>query len=75
ATVFGESYMNTTRWDYWNADGSAKPGTAEAKAAFEAAVAVSHDHPGANHLYIHLMEMSNQPELAMPAAQKLEATV
>ena len=75
ATVFGESYMNTTRWDYWNADGSAKPGTAEAKAAFEAAVAVSHDHPGANHLYIHLMEMSNEPELAMPAAQKLEATV
>ena len=39
ATVFGESYMNTTRWDYWNADGSAKPGTAEAKAAFEAAFA------------------------------------
>ncbi len=75
ATIFGESYMNTTRWDYWNEDGSAKPGTAEAKAAFEAAFAVEHDHPGANHLYIHLMEMSAEPELAMPAAQKLEATV
>ncbi|MCG8414399.1 MAG: hypothetical protein MI746_09300 [Pseudomonadales bacterium] len=75
ASVFGESYMNTTRWDYWNADGSAKPGTAEAKAAFEAAMAVEHDHPGANHLYIHLMEMSDQPELAMPSAQKLEASV
>ncbi len=75
ATVFGESYMNTTRWDYWNADGSAKPGTAEAKAAFEAAMALQHDHPGANHLYIHLMEMSDEPELAMPAAQKLESTV
>ncbi len=75
ATIFGESYMNTTRWDYWNADGSAKPGTAEAKAAFEAAFALEHDHPGANHLYIHLMEMSAEPELAMPSAQKLEATV
>lgn len=75
ATIFGESYMNTTRWDYWNEDGSAKPGTAEAKAAFEAAFAIEHDHPGANHLYIHLMEMSSEPELAMPAAQKLEATV
>ena len=75
ATVFGEAYMNTTRWDYWNADGSAKPGTAEAKAAFETAMTLQHDHPGANHLYIHLMEMSDQPELAMPSAQKLEATV
>lgn len=75
ATIFGESYMNTTRWDYWEADGTAKPGTSEAQAAFESAMRSEHDHPGANHLYIHLMEASSQPELAMPAAQKLEATV
>jgi len=75
ATVFAESYMNTTRWDYWDIDGSPRGGTAEAKAALETAMALEHDHPGANHLYIHLMEMSAQPELAMPAAQKLEATV
>jgi tetratricopeptide (TPR) repeat protein len=75
ATVFGEAYMNTTRWDYWEADGSAKPGTAEGKAALEAAMTLEHDHPGANHLYIHLMEASDQPELAMPAAQKLEGTL
>ncbi|MDX1491950.1 MAG: hypothetical protein R3332_11740 [Pseudohongiellaceae bacterium] len=75
ATMFAEGYMNTTRWDYWNADGSPKPGTAEAQAALEAAMRVEHDHPGANHLYIHLMEASSQPELAMAAAQKLESTV
>ncbi len=75
ATIFGEAYMNTTRWDYWNLDGSPKPGTAEGKAALEAAMALEHDHPGANHLYIHLMEGSSEPELAMPAAQKLENTV
>ena len=75
ATVFAESYMNTSRWDYWNADGSPRGGTAEAKAALETAMALEHDHPGANHLYIHLMEMSAQPELAMPSAQKLEAIV
>jgi tetratricopeptide (TPR) repeat protein len=75
ATVFGEAYMNTTRWDYWDADGSAKPGTLEGKNALEAAMALEHDHPGANHLYIHLMEGSDQPELAMPAAQKLEGTL
>ena len=38
ATIFGESYMNTTRWDYWEADGAAKPGTAEAQTAFESAM-------------------------------------
>ena len=75
ASIFAESYMNTTRWDYWELDGTAKPGTAEAKAALEAAMAAEHDHPGANHLYIHLMEASSEPELAMPAAQKLESTV
>lgn len=75
ATAFAESFMNTTRWDYWNLDGSPKAGTAEAKAALEAAMTLEHDHPGANHLYIHLMEGSAEPELAMAAAQKLESTV
>ena len=75
AAIFGESYMNTTRWDYWDEDGAAKPGTAEAQAAFESAMRSEPNHPGSNHLYIHLMEASAQPELAMPAAQKLEATV
>lgn len=75
ATVFAEAYMNTTRWDYWDENGEPKEGTAEAKAALEAAMASEHDHPGANHLYIHLMEASNEPELAMAAAQKLESTV
>ena len=74
-TIFAEAYMNTTRWDYWEADGRAKPGTAEAQEALETAMRLEHDHPGANHLYIHLMEGSSQPELAMPAAQKLEGIV
>ena len=75
ASMFGEAYMNTTSWDYWEPDGSPRRGTAEARAAFEAAMAVEHDHPGANHLYIHLMEASGEPELAMPSAQKLEGIV
>ena len=75
ASMFGEAYMNTTSWDYWEPDGSPRSGTAEARAAFEAAMAVEHDHPGANHLYIHLMEASSEPELALPSAQKLEGTV
>ncbi len=73
--MFAAAYMNTTRWDYWQADGTARPGTAEARAALEAAMAARPDHPGANHLYIHLMEASREPELALPSAQKLENLV
>lgn len=75
ASMFAAGYMNTTRWDYWEKDGTARNGTEEAQLALEAAMRAEHDHPGANHLYIHLMEASSQPELAMPAAQKLESTV
>ncbi len=75
ASMFGEAYRNTTSWDYWEPDGSRMDGTAEARAAFEAAMAVEDHHPGANHLYIHLMEASSEPELAMPSAQKLEGIV
>src|SRR5690606_16767271 len=75
ATLFAEAFMNTTRWDYWDVDGNPRPGTAEAQQALETAMRLDHDHPGANHLYIHLMEASSQPELAMAAAQKLESTV
>ncbi len=31
------------------------------------------DHPGANHLYIHLLESSNTPERALDAADRLAA--
>jgi len=31
------------------------------------------DHPGANHLYLHLLESSNMPEQALPAADRLAA--
>ena len=73
--MFAAAYMNTRRWDYWQADGTARPGTADARAALESAMAARPDHPGANHLYIHLMEASRQPELALPSAQRLENLV
>ena len=75
ATMFAAAYMCMGRWDYWLADGSPKPGTADAMAALEHAMVVEPYHPGANHLYIHLMEASLQPEKALAAAHKLESTV
>ncbi len=75
ASMFAAAYMSMGRWNYWLADGTPRPGTAIAAAALEHAMAVEPYHPGANHLYIHLMEASMQPEKALAAAHKLETSV
>jgi tetratricopeptide (TPR) repeat protein len=63
--------MNTMPWDYWTKDGSAKPQTTLAKEILEDAMKKFPQHPGAHHLYIHLVEASH-PELALGSAKFLE---
>ena len=75
--VFVEAGMNRTPWLLWDlparmpADGAS---TEEARAALEGAFADTPgawDHPGLLHLYIHLMEMSPWPELALSHGDRL----
>ncbi len=73
ATIYAATYMFISRWDYWHRDGSPKPGTTAATDALEHAIRVSPYHPGANHMYIHMMESSMEPELALASAHRLEA--
>jgi tetratricopeptide (TPR) repeat protein len=73
-SLLGDAYMITRPGRfYWDEDGGPIRGTAEAKAALEAVMAIRPDHPGANHLYIHLLESSNMPDEALPAADRLAA--
>lgn len=72
ATMFASAHMFISRWDYWNRDGSPKPGTAAATDALEHAIRVSPYHPGANHMYIHMMESSMEPGRALVSAHRLE---
>ncbi len=73
-TLLGDAYMITRPGRYyWDEDGNALPGTAEASAALERVMELRPDHPGANHLYIHLYEASNTPEQALGAADRLAA--
>jgi tetratricopeptide (TPR) repeat protein len=75
-TLYADAVMNTMPWDYWSReDGKPRPGIPEAIAAIEAAIKVSPDHPGANHIYIHAVEASPNPDLAVPAADKLGSLV
>lgn len=70
-TLFADAYMVTTPWDYWEPDGQPKPSTEEVARALENIMALHPGHPGANHLYIHLIEAGPTPERALPQADRL----
>jgi tetratricopeptide (TPR) repeat protein len=72
ATIFAEATMDLSPWSYWNADGSPRPGTADALAALERVLKRNPDHPGACHYYIHLVE-AIYPERAVACAERLAA--
>jgi hypothetical protein len=64
------AFMETRPWDYWDQDGTPRPGTLEALAAIERTLAQHPQHAGAIHYYIHLVEAA-RPELAVAAADRL----
>lgn len=66
--------MTASPWRYWDADG--RPLTAavgDAVAKLEESMAHQPDHPGTNHLYIHIIESSPWPERPLPQADRLES--
>lgn len=80
ATLYADALMNLTPWQLWDlrtgepAEGARTP---QARAALERALATEagRGHPGVVHLYIHLMEMSPTPEVALPVADRLRGLV
>jgi tetratricopeptide (TPR) repeat protein len=70
ATLYVESMMDLRPWNYWMPDGTPYEGTAEIVALTESIIRRNPKHPGALHLYIHLME-ANAPEKAERAADTL----
>lgn len=71
ATLYAESIMNLNPWRLWDRDGTPWEGTPEAVRVLESVMQRNPDHIGANHLYIHAVEASGQPERAMAAAMRL----
>ena len=70
-TMFAEALMNNNPWKLWNDDGTANPGTHEIVTTLRGVLDKDPKHPGANHYYIHAVEASQQPELAVPSAEAL----
>ena len=69
--LFAEAMMNLRPWDQWTPEGKPEPGTDEVLATLEAVLRLNPKHPFANHLYIHAVEASPNPERASAAADRL----
>jgi tetratricopeptide (TPR) repeat protein len=70
-TMYAEALMNTNPWKLWNDDGTPNPGTHEIVTTLRHVLDKDPKHPGANHYYIHAIEASQNPELAVPSAEAL----
>ncbi|WP_132834864.1 hypothetical protein [Streptomyces sp. BK205] len=80
AALYADALMNLTPWQLWDlrtGEPALGARTREARAVLERALAsaTGRDHPGVLHLYVHLMEMSPTPELALTAADRLRGLV
>lgn len=68
--LYVESVMDLRPWGYWTRDGVPYERTAEIVAITERVMKRNWSHPGALHLYIHLME-AYEAYKAEPAADRL----
>lgn len=80
ATLYADAMMNLTPWQLWDlSSGQPASGarTLEVKRVLDHALSLEagYRHAGVLHLYIHLMEMSREPEAAMPAANRLRGLI
>jgi len=70
ATLYAESLMDLSPWNYWTREGTPRPATSEILAQLERVMAASPNHPGANHFYIHAVEAVD-PQRAVSSAERL----
>ncbi|MEZ6097745.1 MAG: hypothetical protein R3E01_02115 [Pirellulaceae bacterium] len=73
-TLFAESLMTTTPWNYWQDDGEPKEVTRELLRTLERVLARRPSHPFANHLYIHAIE-AQHPDWGEACADRLRDLV
>ena len=71
AAWYAESMMDLRPWGYWMPDGTPHAGTAEIVALIENVIQQNPKHPLALHLYIHLMEPTQDAAKAEKAADLL----
>lgn len=71
AALYAETLMVPVRWRWFTKDDRPAGQMAECIAVLEAVMKRDPEHPGANHFYVHAVEMSSTPERGLAAAQRL----
>lgn len=71
-TLYADALLLLHPWDLYAHDFTPKPWTPKIRALLEQAMALSPKNPGANHYYIHTMEASATPGLALKSAHILD---
>jgi tetratricopeptide (TPR) repeat protein len=71
ATLYAESMMDLRPWGYWTRDGQPYEGVAEVVTLVEKVIERNPLHPGALHLYIHLVEATDKVDKAEGPADRL----
>jgi tetratricopeptide (TPR) repeat protein len=72
ATLYAESMMDLRPWGYWSRDGQPYEGIGEVVSLIEKVIEKNPQHPGALHLYIHLLEATDQVDKAEGPADRLQ---
>lgn len=73
-TLYAEALMDLHPWDFWK-DGKARPWTEKPVEILANVIKQYPSHPGANHLNIHILEASPNPDLAAASADRLNTLV
>lgn len=69
--IYADALLNLRPWDQWTRAGRPQPGTKDVVSTLEHAMRLNPNHAGACHLYVHTIEASATPELALPCAERL----
>ncbi|MFC0514294.1 tetratricopeptide repeat protein [Mucilaginibacter angelicae] len=71
-TLYADALLLLHPWDLYTHDFKPKPWTPQIRSLLEQAIAIYPKHPGANHFYIHTMEASATPQMALKSAHLLD---
>lgn len=71
-TLYADALLLLHPWDLYTHDFIPKPWTSQIRSLLEHALAINPKHPGANHYYIHTMEASATPQMALNSAHILD---
>ncbi len=69
-TLYAEALMDLHPWDFWK-NGKSQPWTSKPIDIINQILSANSNHPGANHLNIHILEASPEPDDALASADRL----